>query len=76
MQNDGAFDCHKTTHNPKVTSSPCIGAISVLEEEGGALGDGMVRLAAASGRVRWPLRHEVPVYRSFRDAANAAANVK
>lgn len=72
MQNDGSFDCHKTAHNPKVKNSPCIGAISVLESEGDALANVMVRLAAMSGRVRWPLRHEVPVYRSFRDAANAA----
>ena len=72
MQNDGSFDCHKTVHNESVRNSPCIGAISVLEEEGDALANVMVRLAAMSGRVRWPLRHEVPVYRSFRDAANAA----
>ncbi len=72
MQNDGSFDCHKTAHNESVRNSPCIGAISVLESEGDALANVMVRLAARSGLVRWPMRHEVPVYRSFKQAAEAA----
>jgi hypothetical protein len=71
MQHDGSFDCHKTAHNPKTKNTPCIGAISVLENEDDAMANVMVRLAAMSGIVRWPLRHEVPVYRSFKEAAAA-----
>ena len=63
----GSFTCHKDQTHQK----PCIGAVSVLDRESDALGSLWVRLGIMCGAIEYPIAHDVPVYRSFEEAAAA-----
>ena len=65
LADDGSFTCHK---DPSC-KTPCIGAVSVLDRESGALGNRWVRLGVMCGAIEYPIAHDVPVYASFEEAA-------
>ena len=67
LANDGLFTCHKD----EIHQTPCIGAVSVLDRESGALSNLWVRLGILFGEINYPIEHKVPVYASFKEAAIA-----
>ena len=67
LANDGAFTCHK---DPSC-KTPCIGAVSVLDQESDALGNSWVRMGVMCDEIEYPIEHDVPVYASFEEAAAA-----
>ena len=66
LQHDGSFPCHNRHERP------CIGAISVYAKQtDDPFSSVWIRAAAACGFVVIPIAHGVPVYSSFREAADA-----
>lgn len=65
LTHDGLFPCHKNNANL------CVGAISVLDKQCGAMSNVWARSAARCGAIDYPIAHTVPVYSSFEEAAIA-----
>lgn len=67
LKDNGFFPCHMTIGFED--RNFCIGAISVLDEEGDALDNMLIRIMIGRGLIQYPIDHNVPVYESFAIAA-------
>ena len=64
---DGGFPCHKDL----TLRTPCIGAVSVFDHQYGAGASFWIKMGIMCGAIEYPIAHDVPVYRSFEEAAAA-----